>query len=177
MIAIDCKTCGAHLTSVHLGCPYCGTLVVPDRVLDARQEEELTLLAQNAEAKLQELKGRNDAVVIAVLLGGVAVTIGAYFLFRYLALSTAVLGVFVALVGAAMFLVFGWAIGLAEGRALDRAYHDQVKQELDVFLVTKGYFRCEFDMHASRVLPKNARLRRFLFGKPERLPPGLTHAA
>ena len=171
MPSVACTNCGAALSPTHLGCPYCGALLVPDRTLEPRQVEELTLLAQNMEAKLRTLKDALDGVVIATFCASGVALVAGYFLMARAGVGLgARIGVELLLLFLAVMLI-GWVVGVTETRALARGYEGQIKQEIEAFLLMHGLYRTEFDTTAGKALAPDAALRRFLFEKPARLPP------
>lgn len=159
---MKCPGCGAQVSLESAVCRYCAAHLRTARVLPPEDVEKLRGVVNAMEENLKSADGNSRVAGFSFSLLS-ALGIASYFFYTWyfpvgwraeaLTLVTA----------AVLFCVFGFIVNISNRRTWKRLYDGDLKLRIDEYLRSMNFSRYEFDHAADRELPKNARLRVFLF--------------
>ncbi len=159
---IQCPGCGAAVSLSGAVCKYCSAPLRTDRVLPPEDLEKLRGVVSAMEDSLKSAE--NDSRIAGFsFIGFAAFGIALYFFYSWYfptGWKAIVLSVFTA---AVLFCAFGFVVSITNRRLWIRIYNGDLKLRIDEYLRLMKFSRYEFDHEADRILPKNARLRAFLY--------------
>jgi hypothetical protein len=132
--------------------------------LSQEEEDYLKTFIQGLEDKLAISKDGYDWLNALIFFVILCLTIASYFFFgKTLGCSVFEQAIFTLFSGLTFFVLFGFFITSLENKALDRAYSNELKSVIDSYLEEMKFFRYDFDRIANNILPKKAKMRRFLY--------------
>ncbi len=159
-----CDSCGAALQAGEKTCPYCGTLVlIAD--LDREQIKQIGQFLQSLDYNFHPSTDRagNQSVVLWILGSALAIVAGVVLvaLDRWSVLQGVALG------AVGVFVFFWLAVATGEFWMPEwynrRTYERTVRPLIDAYLAEKHLTRVQLLFAANKTLPKDGRLRRYLF--------------
>ncbi len=159
---MHCTRCGAEISPMSPLCRYCNAPVKPDRELSSDDREKIGVVVRAMEEILAAAAGNSMAAGISFVLLASG-SIASYFLYLPLLGSRIQALVFAVITGCVSFVTFGIIVEMTERRVAGRVYRDDVKRRIEEYLTAMSFHRYEFDTIAGEILPRKAKLRRFLF--------------
>jgi len=159
---MKCPGCGATVSLESALCMYCAAPLRADRVLPPEDLEKIRGVVNAMEDSLKYAEGNSRTAGLGFILLSV-LGIASYFFYFWVFPSGWKAGVLTAVTAAVLFCAFGFVVGITNRRVWIRIYNEDLKNRIDDYLRSMSFSRYAFDHDADRILPKNARLRAFLF--------------
>ena len=150
----NCRNCGASTSTLYTTCSFCKTIILPDRLLDNKQREEITRFAKAIETRLKASKDNEDPKVFGgclVILALIVASWTAIYQSGFEKWFQITLG---GLIGFSLFAAWGGLVNISERNSCKTAYKKQIKSDIEHFLEIRNFYRYEFDTVASETLHK-----------------------
>lgn len=160
---IKCKYCKASNNEEANSCVNCGAFLPKRSDLNEKEKQILSNYIKSVEEMLKASKDIKDTPIFIsfILLAFVLVAevialnhytnMGGFMMF----LVTIVFAVF-------LFIIFGFIVVRVEDNAVNKAYNQRIKAEIEDYLTQMHFEKIDFKVVANEVLPKNASLYKFL---------------
>lgn len=157
-----CPGCGAVVSLTDSVCRYCAAQLKSGRTLSREDMERLRVVVNAMEDSLKAAENNSRVAGLSFFLLAV-LAITSYFIYSPVFPAGWRASVLTAVTGAVLFIVFGFVISITNRNAWVKLYNRDLKFRIEEYPGSMNFSRYEFDHAADETLPKNARLRAFLF--------------
>lgn len=160
---IKCKYCKAPNEENSTSCLNCGALMPKRANLSEKEKQNLTNYINSVEQMLKASKGKKDSpIIFCFILFALALISEIIVLNQFTNMSGFMIFIVSFLFGGFLFVVFGFVVIKMEEKAVNNAYHQRIKSEIEEYLIQMHFEKIDFKIVANEVLPKNAFLYKFL---------------